>query len=81
MDAELNEEFKRIVAEMKPHAKKLPQKSSEERYRNNFLNIAHLIISVTFVRSWTSQSYVVDKETPWGEIWKVSGLNLYSFTS
>ena len=31
MDAGLDEEFKRIVAEMKPHAKKLPQKSSEER--------------------------------------------------
>ena len=31
MDTGFNEEFKRIVAEMKPHAKKLPQKSSEER--------------------------------------------------
>jgi hypothetical protein len=28
----LDEEFKRIVAEMNPHAKKLPQKSSEEPY-------------------------------------------------
>jgi hypothetical protein len=46
MDAGLDEEFKCTVAEMKPHAKKLPQKSSE---RTNFLNIAHLIISVTFV--------------------------------
>ena len=30
MDAGLDEDFKHIVAEMKPHAKKLPQKSSEE---------------------------------------------------
>jgi hypothetical protein len=31
MDAGLDEEFKpRIVAEMKPHAKKLPQKSSDQ---------------------------------------------------
>ena len=36
MDAGRDEEFKRIVAEMKPHAKKLPQKSSEERLRGLF---------------------------------------------
>ena len=48
MDAGLDEEFKRIVAEMKPHAKKLPQKSSEERF-TYFLNIAHPIISINFL--------------------------------
>lgn len=42
MDAGLDEEFKRIVAEMKPHVKKLPQKSSEERHFSNYCAL-HLI--------------------------------------
>ena len=49
MDRGLNEEFKFTVAEMKPHARKLPQKSSKEQ-SCLFLNIAHHIISVTIVK-------------------------------
>ena len=50
MDGGLDEEFKRIAAEMKPHAKKLPQKSSEEQF-TYFLNIAHPIISIKILNT------------------------------
>ena len=42
MDKGVDEEFKSTMAEMKPHAKKLPQKSSKER-QAFFLISAHHI--------------------------------------
>ena len=35
MEKALDEEFKSTVTEMKPHAKKLPQKSSEDGVHSN----------------------------------------------